>query len=1518
MSDRMLNVNTATVEELKLIPGVGDKIAQLILRFKEIYGVVRKAALILALRGDISPDVLDQIDFLVPRMDDLFEIDIECLPAVPKTNSWEKPMVSFNKQQMASRRSSPHESRSRSPESQDNLLEFYEKMSSPVEKTLALLKKEFSDNDGVHSSRTSHTSPVNKKGDKRPLLGSRQTHTSNDRTTCGSKSTGGPSASSRVKSKLSTARDSRSRCYSGSRSPDSHRSAIKQKTTKTRKSSESRSRSPSSKKVARQHKKIKTRNSSRSRSGGRKPRSNRSYSRSSSGSTSRWHSKRSYRKVVKKNRSSSRSGSRSSSVRYHSMKSKKSHKSSQADSRSSSRSPSQSVGRGSTSRTGHHSKRKVVRKNRKSRSDSRSTRHSRKSVLKHGKNKTHRQSRSTSRSSSRSSSRSLSSHSRFHKGHTRSQKMTHSNRHKKRHNSSSSTSSSSSPSPLKVKVTLDQKVKIVEVKKIIQFYFSVSLKVKVTPSQKVKVEERSKGQRLSSSHSRSRSHGRKKTRSHKSKRSKRQASTSSDSDISDHRHSYRHGNPGKHPKALRFDGKTNWLSFKKKFNSYRKVMKWSETESKDYLMWSLEGKALDFFTITSDIEKYSFRKIIKRLEARFGVKELTETSKVKFQQTSQRPDESLEDWADRVMTLATPAFVDFPEDHLKQEAIAKFSQGCCDKDAGKHACFEHPSTMEEALNLVKHHQYISQGVDGKQSKKGNDVSVNAVQSTSEDRSEQLIASALKEFASKLQVSPQPYQQSADEKWKSSVQCFFCKNFGHFKKECRIYQSWLQKQQSKADNLSDHGQDKESTYDTYQIGKVSLLKRKKIDPQHSKESKFIDRASCSKYITDSDSMVPKPAGTNSKSRLKKRSQAKNVAVDSGTSSTKTYQKMFQGGTFSNKRDQNLQDGTSSTKTDQKFQDRNLQGGTSSTKTDQKFQDRNLQDGTSSTKTDQKFQDRNLQGGTSGTKTDQKFQDRNLQVGTSSTKTDQKFQDRNLQVGTSSTKTDQKFQDRNLQVGTSSTKTDQKFQDRNLQVGTSGTKTDQKFQDRNLQDGTSSAKTDQKFQDGNLQVGTSSTKTDQKFQDRNLQVGTSSTKTDQKFQDRNLQVGTSSTKTDQKFQDRNLQGGTSGTKTDQKFQDRNLQDGTSCTKTNQKFQDGNLQDGTSSAKTVPKFQDGTSSTKTDRDLQDGTSSAKTVRKFQDGTSSTKTDRNLQDGTSSAKTVPKFQDGTSSTKTDRNLQDGTSSAKTVPKFQDGTSSTKTDRNLQDGTSSAKTVRKFQDGTSSTKTDGNLQDGTSSAKTVPKFQDGTSSTRTDKKLQDGTSSAKTVRNFQDDTYCTKTDGEFLNYKREESVYIHQVRAGSSFVQLKVGSIDINARIDSGAEITILLSKIYEKLYKAPAKVKEVGLQMADKDTVMKGFIIQPLKMKLGNQCFSERVYVASIGEDMLLGHDLLHHLGVCLDMRTDTLILNEEQIPVTTSFNNNTPTVARVSVKQKVRLPPNTRSRKQHQSIGRASSSPVFYRQK
>lgn len=243
-------------------------------------------------------------------------------------------------------------------------------------------------------------------------------------------------------------------------------------------------------------------------------------------------------------------------------------------------------------------------------------------------------------------------------------------------------------------------------------------------------------------------------------------------------------------------------------------MKWSDTQCKDYLIWSLEDKALDFFTMSIDTDRHSFRKIMKKLEKRFGVKELTEISKVKFEEAHQAPEESLEDWADRVMTLAIPAFIDFSDEYRNREAIVKFCQGCSDKSAAKHACFERPATMEEALNLVKHHKYISQAIDGKNDR-SDIVTINAVrclraedcatvksvQCPSENRVEELIATALQQFVQRLQINSAQAEHIADTKKKKTVRCFFCQKFGHMKSECRVYQAWLNKRQARADSSS---------------------------------------------------------------------------------------------------------------------------------------------------------------------------------------------------------------------------------------------------------------------------------------------------------------------------------------------------------------------------------------------------------------------------------------------------------------------------------------------------------------------------------------------------------------------------------------------------------------------------------------------------------------------------------------------------------------------------------------------
>lgn len=96
--------------------------------------------------------------------------------------------------------------------------------------------------------------------------------------------------------------------------------------------------------------------------------------------------------------------------------------------------------------------------------------------------------------------------------------------------------------------------------------------------------------------------------------------------------------------------------------------------------------------------------------------------------------------------------------------------------------------------------------------------------------------------------------------------------------------------------------------------------------------------------------------------------------------------------------------------------------------------------------------------------------------------------------------------------------------------------------------------------------------------------------------------------------------------------------------------------------------------------------------------------------------------------------------------------------------------------------------------------------------------------------------------------------------------------------------------------MQMADKDAVLHGFITELLRMQLGSHAFKQRVYVAPISDEMLLGHDLLHHLGVLLDLQSDTLLLKGERIPITTSFNVLKPRVARVTVGKRTVIPPNS----------------------
>ena len=162
--------------------------------------------------------------------------------------------------------------------------------------------------------------------------------------------------------------------------------------------------------------------------------------------------------------------------------------------------------------------------------------------------------------------------------------------------------------------------------------------------------------------------------------------------------------------SLKFDGKSNWKAFYAKFSRYAEV---SEGECRDQLCWCLDGKASEYYALLVERNQdMAYMDLIRKLEKRFGFRELPETAQVQFNNARQTPDELLEDWADRVLSLATRAFRDLPETHVYQQAVVRLCQGASDKEAGSYASNSRPKNVEEAIDKMRWFQHNYQAIFG--------------------------------------------------------------------------------------------------------------------------------------------------------------------------------------------------------------------------------------------------------------------------------------------------------------------------------------------------------------------------------------------------------------------------------------------------------------------------------------------------------------------------------------------------------------------------------------------------------------------------------------------------------------------------------------------------------------------------------------------------------------------------------------------------------------------------------------
>ncbi len=153
------------------------------------------------------------------------------------------------------------------------------------------------------------------------------------------------------------------------------------------------------------------------------------------------------------------------------------------------------------------------------------------------------------------------------------------------------------------------------------------------------------------------------------------------------------------PKTVKYDGKGNWQAFFTKFARYAEMSGWDAQECKDQLCFCLEGKASEYYALVAERNnEVDYTDLVQKLEKRFGFREIPETAQIQFQNAKQGAEEDLEDWADRVLSLATRAFRELPDHHMYQQAVLRICQGASDKEAGSAAANVRPKNIEEAVN----------------------------------------------------------------------------------------------------------------------------------------------------------------------------------------------------------------------------------------------------------------------------------------------------------------------------------------------------------------------------------------------------------------------------------------------------------------------------------------------------------------------------------------------------------------------------------------------------------------------------------------------------------------------------------------------------------------------------------------------------------------------------------------------------------------------------------------------------
>ena len=177
-------------------------------------------------------------------------------------------------------------------------------------------------------------------------------------------------------------------------------------------------------------------------------------------------------------------------------------------------------------------------------------------------------------------------------------------------------------------------------------------------------------------------------------------------------------------RTIIFDGTGCWKTFIMQFTSFADDHWWDAEQRKSHLCWSLEGDARSYLTLLLKHEpNILYSAILSKLDKRFVKRESPEVVLMQFTYARQAPDESVDQWADRLLYLASQAYPGLPEGFVQKQVATRFCQGSFDREAGRCALNSSPQTLENAVNLVKCYKHKDRAFAGQPRKEAPQASL---------------------------------------------------------------------------------------------------------------------------------------------------------------------------------------------------------------------------------------------------------------------------------------------------------------------------------------------------------------------------------------------------------------------------------------------------------------------------------------------------------------------------------------------------------------------------------------------------------------------------------------------------------------------------------------------------------------------------------------------------------------------------------------------------------------------------